>query len=71
LSLAYADEQTCNKFGIDWARAEEAFGDEHDHEHCDHHHDPDHECGCGHHHHHHHYDDEGSFPEDFMGYYEN
>ena len=72
LSLAYADEETCNQFGIDWSRAEDAFGED-EHECCGgHHHDGDHEC-CGGHHHHHHHHHEGpdSFPEGYMGFSEN
>lgn len=36
LSLAYADEATCAEHGLDWTRAEKAFGSaEHDHDHDD------------------------------------
>ncbi len=41
LQLVFADEETSQKYGLDWSRAEGAY--EHDHDH-------DHECSCDHDH---------------------
>ena len=53
LSLVYGDEASCAAAGLDWTRAEQAYGDGHAHGHdCD--------CGCDHDH-----DDDD---EDFDGF---
>ena len=57
LSLVYGEESACAAQGLDWTRAEQAYGEmEAD----------DDECDCGGEHHHHHYDDE--YPGGFGGY---
>lgn len=45
LSLVYGDEKTCAEHGLDWSRAEQAFGGEGDGCGCG---DDDCDCGCGH-----------------------
>ena len=65
LRLVFADEQTSQKYGLDWSRAEGAY-DDHECD-CDHD-DPDHECTCGHDHDHHHHDQS---PTNFIGFSSN
>ena len=56
LSLVYGDEASCAAAGLDWTRAEQAYGGGHEGCGCGHDHghghdcDHDHECSCGHHH---------------------
>ncbi len=61
LALVYGEEKTCAEQGLDWTRAEQAYGDAHD--------DFDefegYDDGCGHDHDHNH--DHGSYP-DYPGY---
>lgn len=57
LALVYGDEESCARHGLDWSRAERAYGD-HDCG-CD----DDCDCGCGGHHHH--GDCDGEDYEDF------
>lgn len=67
LRLVFADEETGNKYGLDWSRAEGAYDHADDDHECDcDHDDPDHECECGHHHHHHQQQSSG-----FMGFSSN
>lgn len=33
LALVYGDEETCAAHGLDWARAEQVYGEDHDHDH--------------------------------------
>ncbi len=54
LSLVYGEEAACAAEGLDWTRAEQAYGDTEA--------DED-ECGCGEHHHHH-----DEYPGGFGGY---
>ena len=58
LSLVYGDEAACAEAGLDWTRAEQAYGG-YDHGGCDcgHDHGRDYDCGCGHDHGHDDYDD--------------
>lgn len=59
IALLYGDEEACAKHGLDWTRAENAFGGHrHDHD-CDCGDDCD--CGCDHGHLHHDYDDYDEF----------
>lgn len=59
IKLVFSDEETSKRYGLDWSRAEDAFGEgcgcgcEGDDHECECGHDPheDHEC-CGKHHHH-------------------
>ncbi len=63
VALLYGDEEACAKHGLDWTRAESAFGGHgHDHD-CDC--DDDCDCGCGHHHEYDEYDDFGFDDFDF------
>lgn len=64
LSLVYGDEAACAEAGLDWTRAEEAYGGHSCDCGCD-----DDDCDCGHHHHHDHDDfDEYGFDEFGFGY---
>ena len=53
LSLVYGDEASCAAAGLDWTRAEQAYGGGHAH---------DHDCGCGCDHDH---DHDHDFDDDF------
>ena len=53
LSLVYGEEAACAAQGLDWTRAEQAYGDMED----------DDECDCGGEHHHH-----DEYPGGFGGY---
>lgn len=69
LKLVFADEETSQRHGLDWSRAEGAYEDHececgHDHD------DPDHEC-CGHHHHHHDEDEGYNNMGGFVGFSSN
>lgn len=63
LSLVYGDEASCAEAGLDWTRAEQAYGGHS----CD---CDDDDCDCGHHGHHHDHDDfdEYGFDEYGFGY---
>lgn len=71
LSLVYGDEASCAAAGLDWTRAEQAYGSHsHDDCGCGHdHHGHDHDCGCGHDHDHDDYDDYDDFGfDEFRGF---
>lgn len=62
LSLVYGEEVACAEAGLDWTRAEEAYGGHS----CD---CDDDDCDCGHHHHHHHdHDDFDEYGFDEFGF---
>lgn len=67
LSLVYADEAVCAQHGLDWSRAEQAYGNHDDGCGCGHDHDDD-GCGCGHHHHHDEYGDYDDYGYDDYGF---